>query len=81
MNEQPPFSRLYAVLGGIILMMPLFMMAENNVPAWVLHLTMAVALLGTGRLFYTKLARTVWIISLTMNVFRLVLAGVLLLRF
>lgn len=78
MNEQPPFSRLYAVLGGILLILPLALMTENNVPAWALHLTMAAALLVTGRLFYTRLARAVWIISLTMNVVSLVLAGVMM---
>lgn len=76
MNEQPPFSRLYAVLGGIILILPLAMMLQDNVPAWALPLAMAAALLVTGRLFYTKLARAVWIISLTMSVVSLVLAGV-----
>ena len=81
MSEQPPFSRLYAIIGGIILLLPLALMGESQLPAWALNLSMIVALLATGRLFYTKLARAVWIIGLTMNVIRLVLNGVLLLRF
>lgn len=81
MNEKPPFTRNYAVVAIIILFLPMAMMAEDNIPAWALHSAMLFALLVTGRLFYTKFARAVWIIGLAMNVIRLLLAGVLLIRF